>query len=406
MAERDIRDVLKERGINPDYYRMLVEHGQRLGTLTREDVLDLLPDVEFDEPIIQQVVGAVTGQGISLAEIAEPAERAEVFTEDFVAPDDLSELEEENLADINLAGVDVDDVLRIYLREAAQTPLLTAQEEVELARRIERCRLAFEELSKGDVAPDRREMLERFINEGQMARERMIRANARLVVSVAKRYVGRGLPLSDLIQEGNIGLMRAIRHYEYQRGFKFSTYATWWIRQAVSRALADQSRTIRLPAYMSDQVGRMRRVQLELQQRLGRLPTNEEIGEAMGMSATKIEQLIGSLSQPMSLETPVGEEDDAELGDMLEDMNSPNPEEAVMDSMMGEEIRAKLNDLPPREREVLTLRYGLGQEEAMTLAEVGSRMGITRERARQLELQAIERLRNPTARRRRRASTQ
>ncbi len=405
MVERDIREVLQERGINPEYYRMLVDHGRRTGSLSRSDVLDLLPDVEFDEPIIQQVVGAVSGEGISLAEIAETAEVGEVFNADAVDEDDLGEMAEEDLADINLAGIDVDDVLRIYLREATQTPLLTAAEEVELARRIERCRLAFEELSRGTVEPKRREMLERFITEGQQARERMIRANARLVVSVAKRYVGRGLPLSDLIQEGNIGLMRAIRHYEYQRGFKFSTYATWWIRQAVSRALADQSRTIRLPAYMSDQVGRMRRVQLDLQQRLGRLPTNEEIGEAMGMTATKIEQMIGSLSQPMSLETPVGEEDDAELGDMLEDVNTPNPEEMVMDSMMGEEIRAKLLDLPSREREVLTLRYGLGEEEAMTLAEVGSRMGITRERARQLELQAIERLRNPTARRRRRAST-
>ena len=405
MVERDIREVLQERGINPEYYRMLVDHGRRTGSLSRSDVLDLLPDVEFDEPIIQQVVGAVSGEGISLAEIAETAEVGEVFNADAVDEDDLGEMAEEDLADINLAGIDVDDVLRIYLREATQTPLLTAAEEVELARRIERCRLAFEELSRGTVEPKRREMLERFITEGQQARERMIRANARLVVSVAKRYVGRGLPLSDLIQEGNIGLMRAIRHYQYQRGFKFSTYATWWIRQAVSRALADQSRTIRLPAYMSDQVGRMRRVQLDLQQRLGRLPTNEEIGEAMGMTATKIEQMIGSLSQPMSLETPVGEEDDAELGDMLEDVNTPNPEEMVMDSMMGEEIRAKLLDLPSREREVLTLRYGLGEEEAMTLAEVGSRMGITRERARQLELQAIERLRNPTARRRRRAST-
>jgi RNA polymerase primary sigma factor len=217
------------------------------------------------------------------------------------------------------------------------------------------------------------------------------------VISVAKRYAGRGLALTDLIQEGNIGLMRAIRNFEYERGLKFSTYATWWIRQAISRALADQSRTIRLPAYISDQMARLRRVQLDLQQRLGRLPSNEEVSEAMGLSLDKVEAMLASLRQPSSLDAPVGDEGETELGDLLEDANAPNPEDALIDTMDYEEIRARLAILPPREVEVIRLRFGLGDEEPMTLAEVGQRLGITRERARQLEVQALARLRDPEA---------
>ncbi len=235
-----------------------------------------------------------------------------------------------------------------------------------------------------------------------MAREHLIRANTRLVISVARRYIGRGLPITELIQEGNIGLMRAIRNFDYHRGFKFSTYATWWIRQAITRALADQSRIIRLPAYISDQIGRMRRAQLELQQRLGRAPTNEELAAAMDMPLARIEQMIESNAQPVSLEAPVSEEEEAELGDLLEDVNAPNPEEAVADSMETEEMRRRVDELPVREREIIRMRFGLGDEEPMTLAQIGERMGITRERARQLEIQAVERLRNPAAARRKR----
>jgi RNA polymerase primary sigma factor len=289
----------------------------------------------------------------------------------------------------------VDDVLRMYLREAAQIPLLTAAEEVELARRIELCRRAYQELGRGSVTAARERELRHIIREGEIAREHLIRANARLVVSVAKRYVGRGLPFTDLIQEGNIGLMRAIRNFDYKRGFKFSTYATWWIRQAISRAMADQSRTIRLPAYISDQVGRLRRAQLDLQQRLGRMPTNEELAEAMQMPTARIEAMLESLAQPISLEAPVSEEDEAELGDLLEDANAVNPEEAVSDSMDNAALYGQLQTLPERERRVLEMRYGLNGEEPRTLAEVGEQLGITRERARQLEMQALDRLRNP-----------
>jgi RNA polymerase primary sigma factor len=402
VATSDIEQILTERGIPAEHYRMLIDFGKRQGKLSREDVNDLLPDLEFDNGFFQQFVEVATENGIPVEQI-EPETRAEDITLDDDALDEVSMLQETPAGELNLAGVEVDDVLRIYLREAAQTPLLTADEEVDLSKRIERCRRAHEEISRGNLSEERRDELQRFIRDGQNARERMIRANARLVISVARRYSGHGLPITDLIQEGNIGLMRAIRNFDYRRGFKFSTYATWWVRQGISRALADQSRTIRLPAYLSDQVGRLRRVQADLQQRLGRVPTSEEMAEVMGMPPTRINQMIESLAQPMSLEAPVNEEMEGELGDMLEDVNAPNPEEAVMDSMLTEEVRAQLNDLPSRERQVLELRYGLGDIKPLTLAEVGQRLGITRERARQLEMQALERLRHPDDKRRRRA---
>jgi RNA polymerase primary sigma factor len=408
VAQRDIHDVMAERGIDESAYRLLIEYGQRRQVVTRQQVIDVIPDTEFDQPLIEEFIRAITAAGIEVVDEVEDEENGQpapgqVAGEDFLeedgAPIEVTELNEDDLVtDINLAGVEVDDVLRIYLREAAQVPLLTAQEEVELARRIEHCRQAYEELAAGDeVSQERHAELMRVIEIGRAARERMIRSNTRLVVSVAKRYIGRGLPLTDLIQEGNIGLMRAIRNFEYQRGYKFSTYATWWIRQAVSRALADQGRTIRLPAYISDQITRIRRTQTQLQQSLGRMPTTEELAEALGMQPAKLDQILSSMVQPASLEAPIGEETDAELGDLLEDVNTPTPEEAVQDRMDNEDVRERLSVLPEREMEVIQMRFGLGEEDAMTLAEIGQRLGITRERARQLEMQALERLRNPEA---------
>ncbi len=385
---------------------MLIDHGHRRGRLSRDEVVDVIPDAEFDGPLIDEFIDAISGEGIPVddeplvaADMALP--EAPLYEENAEALQELRDVQPEAEA-VDLSGVEVNDVLRIYLMEAAQTPLLTASEEVELARRIDHCRSASEELSRGQVPPRRVQELQQIIEEGRMAREHLIRANTRLVISVARRYIGRGLPITDLIQEGNIGLMRAIRNFDYHRGFKFSTYATWWIRQAITRALADQSRIIRLPAYISDQIGRMRRAQLELQQRLGRAPTNEELAAAMDMPLARIEQMIESNAQPVSLEAPVSEEEEAELGDLLEDVNAPNPEEAVADSMETEEMRRRVDELPVREREIIRMRFGLGDEEPMTLAQIGERMGITRERARQLEIQAVERLRNPAAARRKR----
>jgi RNA polymerase primary sigma factor len=400
VVRRDIRQTIAERGIDESAYQLLLDYGRRRQSITRGQVIDVIPDTEFDGPLIEEFIQAINEEGIEVVEESDEIDEDQDFTIDDEVTTSTNDVDVADIVteDINLAGVEVDDVLRIYLKEAAQVPLLTASEEVELARRIELCRMAYEELANGEeISAKRREELMQIIDMGRAARERMIRSNTRLVVSVAKRYVGRGLPLTDLIQEGNIGLMRAIRNYDYHRGFKFSTYATWWIRQAVSRALADQGRTIRLPAYISDQITRIRRVQLQLQQQLGRTPSYEELGEALGMPAARVEQIFGSMAQPASLEAPIGEENDAELGDVLQDVNTPSPEDAVLDSMDNEDVRRRLNILPEREKELIELRFGLGEEEAMTLAEVGNRLGITRERARQLEAQALERLRDPVA---------
>ncbi len=417
-SRKDIIQTCNERGIEESKYQMLVDHGKRLGRVRRDEVVDVIPDAEFDEPLIDEFVQAISDEGIPVdneppaaADMAMPEqalyeENNEPKSDRQEDPENTPPIETRNVdeeplpQDIDLSGVEVDDVLQMYLRDAVQTPLLSQSEEVELARRINMCRHAYEELSKGKVPPRRQKELQHIIEEGKIAREHLIRANTRLVISVARRYSGRGLPITDLIQEGNIGLMRAIRNFDYERGFKFSTYATWWIRQAISRAVADQSRTIRLPAYISDQIGRMRRTQLELQQRLGRAPSNQELAAAMEMPVSRIEQMIESNTQPVSLEAPISEDQEADLGDILEDVNTPNPEEAVSDTMETEEMRRMVDALPEREREIIRMRFGLDNEEPMTLAQIGERLGITRERARQLEIQAIERMRNPNAARR------
>ncbi len=393
-------------GLSPDdaMVQLLIEHGQREGQLTRSDIFDLVPDAEFDETLLESVLEDITDAGVPYVGVI--SEEDEDLSEDIAVEDetpidltspDLLTGPTETDPDI-LETVDVDDMVRLYIKDAARIPLLTAEEEVQLAKLIEACREAQKEQAKGNVSPERKKELDQIISDGRAARERLIRSNARLVISVAKKYIGRGLPFLDLIQEGNIGLMRAIRNFEYQRGFKFSTYATWWIRQAISRALAEQSRTIRLPVHMSDSVNRMLREQNALQQRLGRLPTVAELANALEVPESKVEQMMKIVKQPLSLQTPVGEEEDEDLGNIIEDINAPNPEETVSDALENEDLRRQISLLPPRERQVLELRYGLiNNAEPLTLNEVGRRMGITRERARQLELQAFQRLRDPGA---------
>jgi RNA polymerase primary sigma factor len=297
-----------------------------------------------------------------------------------------------------LKDIETSDMVRLYVKEASRVPLLTAEEEQQLAARIEHGRLAQEELSKSEVGSRRMKTVRRMIDDGWAARERLIRSNARLVISVAKKYVGRGLPFLDLIQEGNIGLMRAAKKFDYRRGFKFSTYATWWIRQAITRALADQSRTIRLPVHMGDQINRMLREQNLLQQRLGRVPTKAELAHALGISLSKLEHMISTAQQPLSLQMPIGEDEEEALGDFIEDRSMPAPEETTLNALLQEDLQSVLDTLPPRELRVLQLRYGLINGQFLTLNEVGQKMGITRERARQLESQALQRLRTPAAR--------
>jgi RNA polymerase primary sigma factor len=298
-----------------------------------------------------------------------------------------------------LANIDPYDTIGLYLKEASRIPLLIATEEVELAQRIEHGRTAREELARGKVSPRRRIELRKFIEDGWSAREHLITANSRLVISIAKKYIGRGVPFLDLIQEGNIGLMRATKKFDYHRGNKFSTYATWWIRQAVTRAIADQGRTIRVPVHMGDHINKLFRIQHQLTQRLGREPTVEEMAEALEVPPQKVENIIRVSRWPLSLETPTDEDEASVLGDFIEDDEIAPPDETATNNLLRENLREVLNDLPPREVRILQLRYGLLDGQAYTLEEVGRKMGVTRERVRQIESQALSRLRHPSIRR-------
>jgi RNA polymerase primary sigma factor len=303
-----------------------------------------------------------------------------------------------NVDDNDLANVDISDFIGLYIKEVGRVPLLTAKEEVELAQRIERSRLAREEFAHGNVSPRRRQELQALIEDGWAAREQMITANSRLVISVAKKYIGRSVPFLDLIQEGNIGLIRAVKKFDYRRGFKFGTYATWWIRQAVTRAIADQGRTIRVPVHMGDLINKLLRAQHQLTQSLGRSPTGEELAEALNVTTEKVEYLLQTARWPLSLETPTNDEDEAVLGDFIQDEETPAPDESATNNLMREHLESVLSSLPPREARILQLRYGLMDGQAYTLEEVGRKMGVTRERVRQIEAQAFSRLRHPTIR--------
>jgi len=259
--------------------------------------------------------------------------------------------------------------------------------------------MAREELAHGSVTPRRRAELRRLIEDGWEAREHLITANSRLVISVAKKYMGRGVPFLDLIQEGNIGLIRATKKFDYRRGHKFSTYATWWIRQAVTRAIADQGRTIRVPVHMGDQINKLLRVQHQLTQRLGRDPTVEELALELDVPPKKVENMIQVARRPLSLETPTDDEEDSVLGDFIEDDEAPPPDDTATYNLLREHLGEVLNGLPPREVRILQLRYGLLDGQAYTLEEVGRKMGVTRERVRQIEAQALSRLRHPSIRR-------
>jgi RNA polymerase primary sigma factor len=259
--------------------------------------------------------------------------------------------------------------------------------------------MAREELALGPVSENRKRELRLAIEDGWAAREHLITANSRLVISVAKKYMGRGVPFLDLIQEGNIGLIRAAKKFDYRRGHKFSTYATWWIRQAVTRAIADQGRTIRVPVHMGDQINKLLRVSHQLTQKLGRDPTTEEMADLLGVPPKKVENMIQVARRPLSLETPTDEEEDSVLADFIQDEDSPAPVESVTQNLLQEHLKEVLNSLPPREVRILQLRYGLLDGQSYTLEEVGRKMGVTRERVRQIEAQALSRLRHPGHRR-------
>jgi RNA polymerase primary sigma factor len=373
--------------------QQLIAKGEAQGFITYDDILALVPSAGQDVEALEDLMEELAQAGIVILSEPPPAEPAEVE-----APEE--ELEALGPLDFDLmqdAGyqqaIETDDVVGIYLKEAGRVPLLTAEEEVSLAKRMEAGQFAKEQLQRGRLTTREREELQAIVDDAEQAQEHLVRANSRLVISVAKKYVGRGVPFLDLIQEGNIGLIRAARKFEYQRGHKFSTYATWWIRQAISRAVADQGRTIRVPVHMGDQINRLRRISLTLTQRLGREPTIDELAEAMETTPDKVSDLIEVSRRPISLETPTDEDEESEIGDFVEDSRSPAPSALTDQQMLAEHLQAALNRLPPREAQILQLRYGLLDGETHTLEEVGKVIGVTRERVRQLEAQALNRLR-------------
>ncbi len=374
----------------------LVDLGRQKGFVTLDDILQFFPEAEQNVDQLEEAFAALLSAGIPYIEddIIESPTDEELEAEE--EEDDAAvQMDEEDY----LANIDTDDMIGLYLKEVGRIPLLTAEEEVDLAKRIEAGRKAREELAMGVDDAERRAELRRLIEDGWRAREHLITANSRLVISVAKKYMGRGVPFLDLIQEGNIGLIRAIKKFDYRRGHKFSTYATWWIRQAVTRAIADQGRTIRVPVHMGDQINKLLRVQHHLTQKLGRNPTINELAEELGVPPKKVEYMLKVARRPLSLEMPTDDEEDSVLGDFIEDKDSPAPDEAATRNLLREHLEAILNTLPPREVRILQLRYGLLDGQAYTLEEVGRKMGVTRERVRQIEAQALSRLRHPNIRR-------
>jgi RNA polymerase primary sigma factor len=377
----------------------LVEQGREKGFVTVDDILRFFPEAERDIDQLEESYAALLSAGVEIFDTSESNEQEP-------GDEELAEVEEEIPLrgelledDTYLSAIDADDTIGLYLKEVGRVPLLTAEEEVSLAKRIERGKLARESLARGVTDPKRRAQLQAGIEDGWAAREHLITANSRLVISVAKKYMGRGVPFLDLIQEGNIGLIRAAKKFDYRRGHKFSTYATWWIRQAVTRAIADQGRTIRVQVHMGDQINKLLRVSHQLTQELGRDPTPDELGEALGVTSKKVENMIQVARRPLSLETPTDEEEDSVLGDFIEDEESPAPAEAATHNLLREQLEEVLGTLPPREVRILQLRYGLLDGQSYTLEEVGRKMGVTRERVRQIEAQALSRLRHPSHRR-------
>lgn len=362
-----------------DALEHLLNLGRANGFVTYNDVLDALPDAEKDLDRLEDIFNALFEEGIEVSEEPLPRKSA--------ARGKALESSED---------IEVDDAISLYLKEVGKVPLLTQEEEVKLAKKIEEGRLAKKRLAKGVSDPEERKRLEKLVEEGKEAQDHLIKANSRLVVSVAKKYIGRGVPFLDLIQEGNIGLIRAVKKFDYRRGYKFSTYATWWIRQAVTRAIADQGRTIRVPVHMYEQINQLARAVRKLVQELGREPTTEEIAEEMGISPSKVEQIIRVSQRPLSLETPVGEEEDSFLGDFIEDDSSPSPTDTATQSLLREQLEEILKSLHPREAKILKLRFGLLDGYSYTLEEVGRKFGVTRERIRQIEAQALGRLRHPS----------
>jgi RNA polymerase primary sigma factor len=369
----------------------LIDRAEEQGYLTIEDVLEVFPAVENNLPQLEDLLMHLYDQGI---EIITPDEGDEGTTPQAEEAEKEEPPQPAHFAD--LSGVSSHDSISLYLKQMASTPLLTRAEEVRLAKQIERGEIARRRLEKGGQEPYLRGRYLRRIEIGDRARQHLIKANTRLVVSIAKRYMGQGVPFLDLIQEGNLGLMKAVERFDYRRGCKFSTYATWWIRQSITRARSDQGRVIRLPAHMSDRIRKMYRTAQDIEQRTGKAPSAAEIAEQMGISPGRVRWLITKSRRPMSLEKPVGEDQDSELGQFIQDEDSPAPAEIATQALLADKLKELLATLTPREERILRLRYGIEDGRAYTLKEVGAKFGLTRERIRQIERKALRRLRHPS----------
>ncbi|MBO9318641.1 MAG: RNA polymerase sigma factor RpoD [Chloroflexus sp.] len=358
------------------------------GYITHADILATFPNPEHDIADIDQLYAMLQAEGIKVIESSDELEGPNEFE-----PDSDVDL----IADLpDLGEIAFDDPVRMYLQEIGQVPLLTAEQEVELAKAMEAGAIARQRLDREEYSSARERLeLERAVQQGQDARHHLIQANLRLVVSIAKKYTSYGLTMMDLVQEGNIGLMRAVEKFDYKKGHKFSTYATWWIRQAITRAIADQSRTIRLPVHMGEAISQVKRMSHRLQQTMQREPTPEEIADAMGISAGKVRRTLEASMHPLSLEMPVGQEGEGRMGDFIEDDRISTPAEAAAASLLREQLEEVLMKLPERERKIIQLRYGLKDGRYRTLEEVGMEFGITRERIRQIEAVALRKLRHP-----------
>ena len=347
MATQDKKQVLKE----------LLESGKQKGRLTTKEISDALEELDYDVEQVDKLYDTFEAYNIEIVE-DDGGES--------IAPASNEELESVLSAD----GISIDDPVKVYLKEIGRVPLLSAEEEVELAIRM----------SEGDVA----------------AKKRLSEANLRLVVSIAKRYVGRGMQFLDLIQEGNLGLIKAVEKFDHTKGFKFSTYATWWIRQAITRAIADQARTIRIPVHMVETINKVKKVNSQLLHENGHEPTNEQIAEKLEMPVEKVREIMRVAQEPVSLETPIGEEEDSHLGDFIEDSDAPAPADAASHTLLKEQLEDVLSTLTPREKKVLELRFGLEDGRNRTLEEVGKEFNVTRERIRQIEAKALRKLRHPS----------
>ena len=377
----------------------LFARGKKRGRLDSAEMMDVLDEIDLDSEQMEKIYDSLEALSI---EIGSEEDILPELPDDIEPPmEEIADIEEEELVDPNtlVDSFSIDDPVRMYLKEIGKVPLLAPDEEIELAQKMSAGNLAKEQLAEADkdsLPAEELQQLKALVKDGEKAKQKLAEANLRLVVSIAKRYVGRGMLFLDLIQEGNLGLIKAVEKFDYTKGYKFSTYATWWIRQAITRAIADQARTIRIPVHMVETINKVIRVSRQLLQELGHDPSPEEIAAEMSMPVDKVREILKIAQEPVSLETPIGEEEDSHLGDFIPDEGASEPSEAASFTLLKEQLVDVLSTLTPREEKVLKLRFGIEDGRTRTLEEVGKEFNVTRERIRQIEAKALRKLRHPS----------